>query len=200
VALVREADLVAQHARHESGYRVADHHRGDLAAREHEIARRELLVRALLQKPLVHALVVAADEDDVLIVALQLLRLLLGEHGAARREEDRVHGGRDLVADGRPAVVERVALQNRAPSAAVGVVVDLVLPVRRVVADLVGLDREQALFPRAAENAGRQHGLDGLWEKGQNVKPHRTPSPRSDARRCARRPGPPVRRTRELPE
>ena len=49
-----------------------------------------------------------------------------------------------LVAGVAPAMVKGVGLQNGAPSAAVGVVVYLILLVFGVVADLVGFDADVA--------------------------------------------------------
>ena len=83
-----------------------------------------------------------------------------------------MHRGPDLVADRAPAAPQRVALHNGAASAAIGVIVDLILPVCGIVPDLVGMNFDQALFLRPAEDAGVQHGQHGLREQGHDIKAH----------------------------
>ena len=90
-----------------------------------------------------------------------------------------MHRRADLIADRAPAAPQRVALHDRAAPAAVGIIVDLILPVAGLVADLVGVDLDQSFFLRPAENAGVQHGQNGLWEERHNVKAHGVTSPRS---------------------
>ena len=84
VALVRIALLVGEDARHHAADAVRDGHRGYLPAREDEVAEGYLLIDALLDKALVYALVVAADEHKVVVVAPEALGLGLVEGPALR--------------------------------------------------------------------------------------------------------------------
>ena len=172
MALVGEADLVSQHARDQARDGVDDRHGRDLAAREHEIAHGDLFVDAFVEKALVHALIMAADEDEIVIVCLQLPRLGLVERRAAGGEEDGVHRRADLIADRAPAAPQRVTLHDRAAAAAVGVIVHLVLLVGGIVPDLVGVDLDEPLFLRPAEDAGVQHRRHGLRKQRHDIKTH----------------------------
>ena len=182
VALVREADLITEHARHEARHRVHDAHRRQLAAGQHEVANRNFLIHALVEEPLVDALIVPADQNQRIIVPPELLRLLLLKHRAARREIDRVRGCAQLITDRRPAAVERVALHHRAAPAAIGIVVHLILFVRGIVPDLMRVDLNESFFLRAAQNTGLHHRVHGLRKERHDVKPHRSASPPAAAR------------------
>ena len=83
MALVGEADLVPQHAGHQPAYGVGDHHCRKLAAGQNKVAQGDFLVHALVNKALVDALIVPADENDVLKLARKLLCLFLVEGFAA---------------------------------------------------------------------------------------------------------------------
>ena len=61
VGLLGEAFLLGQHARDHAADGVRHGHGGNFAARDDEVAHRELFVHALVDKALVDALVVAAD-------------------------------------------------------------------------------------------------------------------------------------------
>ena len=163
VALVGEADLISQHARDQARDGVDDRHGRDLAAREHEIAHGDLFVDTFVEKALVHALIVAADEDEIVIVRLRR---------AAGGEEDGMHRRADLIADRAPAAPQRVTLHDRAAAAAVGVIVHLVLLVGGIVPDLVGVDLDEPLFLRPAEDAGVQHRRHGLRKQRHDIKTH----------------------------
>ena len=114
----------------------------------------------------------AADEDEIVIACLKLPRLGLIKGRAAGGEENRMHRRADLVAHRAPAAPQGVALHDGAPSAAVGVIVNLILAVDGIVPDLVGVNFNQALFLRPAEDAGIQHGRNGLREQGHDIKAH----------------------------
>ena len=88
VRFLREALLVRQYARHHAAHGVRERHRGDLTAGDDEIAHADLLVHALVDEALVDALVVSADEDEVVIGLLQLARDALREGAPAGREID----------------------------------------------------------------------------------------------------------------
>ena len=71
VAFAGEALLIGKNARHEAAYGIGNCHRGKLAAGEHEIAQRYLLIDALLDKALVYALIMAAHEHEMVIVVFK---------------------------------------------------------------------------------------------------------------------------------
>ena len=81
-----------------------------------------------------------------------------------------MHRRTDLIADCTPAAPQGVALHDGTPAAAVWVIVNLILTVCGIVPDLVGVDLNQALFLRPAENAGVQHGENGLREQRHDIK------------------------------
>src|SRR5687767_7398746 len=62
--LFQRRGLVAEGARQLAHHRVDQRHRGELAAREHEVADGHFLVDPALEQPLVHALVPAAQQGD----------------------------------------------------------------------------------------------------------------------------------------
>ena len=84
---------------------------------------------------------------------------------AAGRQKDRVNRRAGLVADVAPRPVEWVGLHHRAASAAVGVVVHLILLVGGVVADLVRFDADVAALLCAAENGFVHHVPDSVGKE-----------------------------------
>ena len=87
------------------------------------------------------------------------------------------------------AAFERLRHHDLAPAAAVGIVIDLLLAVFGIVADLVAADVEQAARLRPAEDALAEHGAHRVGKEGENVDTHALTSLRSGARPCARCPG-----------
>jgi hypothetical protein len=84
---------VAEHARHEPRDRVDHARRAELAAGQHEVAERDLLVDARVEHALIDALVAAAHQHDV-IERRQAAHGRLGQRRAAGAEEDAVRRGR----------------------------------------------------------------------------------------------------------
>ena len=145
---------------------------------------------ALVQEPLVHALIVAADQDQMVVVCLQLLGHLLVKHPAAGRHVDGVDPMACLLADMLPAAVQRVRLHDSTPAPAVGVVVHLHLLVGGVVPDLVGDDFDIAPVLGPAHNGLAHHGINSVGEQGHDVNPHRWPILSSCGPAFLRRQGP----------
>ena len=56
---------------------------GDLSARQHVVSDGDLLIHDLLHDAAVYALVVAAEENEVVVVPCQLLGDLLVQHPSA---------------------------------------------------------------------------------------------------------------------
>ena len=83
MALILEALRVCQHPRHHAAHGIRHSHGRDFPAGEHKIPQGYLLVHTLVNKALVDALIVPADENDVLKLARKLLCLFLVEGFAA---------------------------------------------------------------------------------------------------------------------
>ena len=83
VALLLVAGGLRQNAGHHAAYRVRHRHGRDLPAGEDKVPQADLLVHALVDKPLVNALIVAADQGQVVVIPQELPGLLLVEGGAA---------------------------------------------------------------------------------------------------------------------
>ena len=127
VALVLKTLRVGQHPRHQAAHRVRHRHSGDLPPGEDEVANRDFLIHALVDKPLVHALIVAAYEDQAPLLPGQPPGVRLGEGFATGREKNGAGPGVRQGADVLPTPVQRVGLEHRPPASAVGVVVHLLL-------------------------------------------------------------------------
>ena len=160
MALADVALLVRKHARNEAAHPVGHGHGSDLPAGQHEVAQRDLLVDARLDEALVHALVVAADQHQMVVIPLQASGGVLGKALSLRGEVDHpavsaLCRGHDVV----QAAFERLRHHHAAPAAAVGIVVDLALLVLGEVPDLDAVDLDRALFGRAADDALMQHGV-----------------------------------------
>ena len=87
------------------------------------------------------------------------------------------------------AAFERLRHHDLTPAAAIRIVVDLLLAVFGIVADLVAADIEQAARLRPAEDALAEHGAHRVGKERENVDAHALTSLRSGARPCARRRG-----------
>ncbi len=127
-------------------------------------------VHARLDEALVHALIMAADQHQMVIIRPQLPRLRLTERLPLRGE---VNDARFPVSGVRERGVQtafqRLCIHHLTPAAAVGIIVHLPLAVVGVVPDLVAADVQNALRRRAAENALAQHASDRIRKQCQNV-------------------------------
>ena len=178
-ALVLAGLLAAQHAGDQPRHRVHRHQRAQLAAGEHVVADGQLLVDAQIQRPLVHALVVAAEEEQGIALRV-LLDNFLVQRPAPGRHVDAAHAYFLMGLDG---VYHRLGQHHHARTAAEGVVVGVLVLVLGVVADVDQLHVQMARTDRPAQNAALQHRTEHLREQGQNLNLHRrTPPPRPCAR------------------
>ncbi len=180
VALVLVAGGLGQYAGHHPAHRVRHRHGWNFPAGEDEVPHGDLLVHALLQKTLVHALVVSADQNEVVVVRQQLPGLGLAEGGPAGGEIDgaglpRAEVGPDI----RPAAVQRVRLHDGPPASAVGVVVHLFLLVDGEVPDLVGPDADEPPLLGPAQDGLVHHIPHRIGEQGHDVNSHGFPGPPS---------------------
>ena len=77
MALAGVALLIGKHPRHKAAHRIGHGHRRDLAAGEDKVAKGYLLIDALLDEALIHALIMPADEYKMIVIALEALCRLL---------------------------------------------------------------------------------------------------------------------------
>ena len=163
MALVDVALLVRQHPGHQTADGVRHRHGGDLAPGQHEVAQGDFLVHTLLNKALVHALVVAADQHQVVVVLLQPPCGRLGVGLALGGEVDDPAAALARVGYHRvQAGFQGLGHHHAAEAPAVGVVVHLLLFVFGVVPDLHAVDLHQALPGRPADDALVKHRVDGV--------------------------------------
>ena len=169
MALVLEALGVGQHPRHQAAHRVRPRHGGDLPPGEHEIPQGDLLVHALVDEPLVDALVVAAHQDQAVVLPGQPLGVRLGEGFAAGGQVDGMGPPRPLPAEVVPAAEQGVGLEHRPPPPAVGVVVHLLLFVHRVIPELVGGNTQEVPLLSPAQDGLGQHVPHRVGEQGDDI-------------------------------
>ena len=134
-ALVGEAAFVAQHPGAEPGHRVQHGHGGDLPPGEDKIPQGEFLVHDLVQHPLVHPLVVAAEEEQPGALR-KLHRLLLGEQLALGGGEHHIGLLPPRLADRLVAAVDGLGLHQHPLAPAVGAIIHPVVLVAGVVPDV----------------------------------------------------------------
>ena len=178
VALPGVAGLVREDPGHQATHGIRHGHGRDLPAGENKISQGDLLVHTLLDEALVHALIVAADQHQVVVIPLEALGgllvvgLALGthvDHPAAQA----LRGGGDHRVQ---AAFQRLGHHDAAEAPAVGVIVHLVLLVFGIVPDLDAVYLHRALLHGPADDALVQHGADRVGKQGQNIDPHYMPS------------------------
>ena len=179
MALAGVALLIGKHSRHKAAHRIGHGHRRDLAAGEDKVAKRYLLIDALLDEALIHALIMPADEYKMIVIALEALCRLL-RVGLALR-------GHVYHAAAHPlrlclyrvkAALERLRHHHAAEAAAVGVVVHLILLVLGIVAYLHAVYFNYAFLRRAAYDALMKHRIDRRGEKRHYIYAHCLTFPR----------------------
>ena len=177
VALVDEAAVVRQHPLTEAAHRVHHHQRPQLPAGEYKVADADLLVHDLVQHPLVHPFVVAAEQQQVLPVPGQLRRPLLGEHPALRGEEDDPGAVSQFLTHRLKAAVDGLRLHQHPLAAAVGRIIHPAVLVQRIVPDLPAVDVQLSGPPGPADDALPQHRFTHLREQRCDLNPHRQTVP-----------------------
>ena len=81
-----------------------------------------------------------------------------------------------LLADRFPAAIQRIRRHHRTTTAAIGVVVHLILLVGGVIPDLMGLDADEASLLSPAQNALAQNITKRVGKQGHDVNSHRCAS------------------------
>ena len=187
MALLGEADLLGENPRAQPAHRICDDQRSQLAAGEHIVAQRNLLVHYLVQHPLVYPFIMPTEDKNMLILP-QLQRLLLAEGLPFGRHIDDVRAGFGHGAHRLEAIIDRHGLHQHPLAPAVGGVIHPAVLVLGVVADVVAVDFQLAGLSGPADDALPQHRLAHLGEEGGNINPHRQTAPPAGGSSSRRRP------------
>ena len=78
--------LIGEDTRHETADGICDRHGSNLATGKDKITKGELFIHAGFNKALVHAFIMAADKDEMVIITIEAFSRLLCERRALRRE------------------------------------------------------------------------------------------------------------------
>ena len=176
MALPDIAHGVRQHSRHQPADRVRNRHGRQLPAGEDKVPEGNLLVHAGVQEALIHALVMAADQHQVVVIPLQAAGRFLVEGGALGREIDHPPAAFPSLIGLRgyriQAALQGLGHHDAAEAAAVGVVVHLVLPVLGVIANLNAGDVQNSFAAGPSQDALVEHLAHVARKEGQNINFH----------------------------
>src|SRR5262245_45882370 len=162
--------LVAEHARDQAHDGLGDAQRRELAAREHEVAERDLVPRERVAQALVEALVAAAQEEQALLTGEDPGRGL-AEGRAVRGQQDLLVGAVLALAP-LDAVRDRFGLQHHARAAAVGPVVYRAVAVAGEIPEIDRPDPDAPLPLGLTQDARSQVRLERLGEEGEEGDLH----------------------------
>ncbi len=173
VALPHVALGVGQHARHHAAHAVGYGHGGYLPAGQDKVAKAQLLIAAQLDEPLVHALIMAADEDEMVVFPRQPPGLRLVKRRPLRGHiDDPPTAGAGLRGHMIEARLQRLSHHDAAPAAAIGIVVHLLLFICGKVPYLDAVNLYDALGRRPAQDGRRHHGVHRVREQCENIDTH----------------------------
>ena len=164
--------FAAHYARDEARYGVYYRHRGHLAARQHEIAEGYFHIHILFREALVHALIVAADDDEALFAREVFHKLLMEAHPLRARVDD---VGLCAAGDRFDRLCERLRHEHHA-AAAVAVVVYLPVRAFRKVADVHDFRFELPRRYPAPEHARSEVVAHQLWKGRDDGYLHLSPT------------------------
>ena len=142
--------LVADHARDEAHGGVGDDGRGQFAARQHIVADGDLERDEVFADAVIDALVVSAEDDEVLEQREAVSHWLVEALAVGRGVDHLVVCALGL--QGRDGTVDRLDLHHHAGLAAEGIIVRASPFVRRVVAQVVQVDLRQPAVLRAPQD------------------------------------------------
>src|ERR1700694_1434426 len=146
---------------------IDDHHRGELAAGEHVVPNRDLLVDQVRGDPLIDALVPSADQIEV-FVAGQLADQPLVEQFTLWRQQDH----RPFAHSRAHRFEDRLRLQHHPRAAAIRHVVDLAVAVVRVIAQVMEAPRDEPVGEPSSGDSGAEGAWEHLGEEGQDLDDH----------------------------
>ena len=165
-ALVLGALVAAKHPRHQPRHRIHQRHGGRFAAGQHKIPKGDFLVHRQVQRPLIHALVMAAQQDQP-VRRGQLSHLLLRQRLAPGAHVD----ARPRIAAG-PGRLHRVhdglGGHHHARVAAEGVIVGVSVLLRAEGPDIHRFHEKQPRLPRAPKDARGQVAVKHFRKDRQN--------------------------------
>ena len=143
---------MTQGAFEHTGDSVHQNHRGKLPAGENKVAQRYFFVHNFVYHPLVNALVMSAEYEQVGLFG-KLLKFFLIHGFALWRHEHNV--GLSIPRDSFVALPYRLCHHKHSLTFAVGGVVNAVMLVKGVIADLVAVKLKDACVARPADYARR---------------------------------------------
>src|SRR4030042_2866864 len=167
----------AQDARQVPYHCIHDHHRRQLPTSQYVVANADLVRYQVFYHPLVHSLIMSADEDE-LFLSRQLTGDPLGEESALRGEKD--DGERsdfgirllDLALDRLHRGENRLWLHYHTGAAPIGVIIHYVVLIGGIVAYIMEKDAYQSPLPGTFDNAFIKGPPKHAREKGQNIDSH----------------------------
>ena len=163
--------MVREHTGRHAADGIHHNHGGKFTAGQHIVADRVGFRGEQLKRALVDTLVVPAEYQQLLFLS-EHLRVRLCELFALRRHIDNTRRPAPLFRNRAIATEYRICLHEHARTAAVGRVVDMPVPLRRIISDISHIKADIALLLRSAEYADREPLLNHLRKERQNRKTH----------------------------
>ena len=159
---------VPQDPRNKPGYTVDQHHGRQFPSGEDVVSDGDLLHVPVIQHPLVHAFIVAAEDHQVFSLR-QFQDLLMGQNlSPGRHVQDLPALCADILQAGGNGFREH----HHPGAAAKGCFVCLIMFIRGVVPDVVDPHVQQTGLVGPAQNAVRHHRPEHFREYRQYVDPH----------------------------
>lgn len=152
-AIVGDGAFVSDHSGKKPRDDIGEYHRGKFATGQDVIADGDFFVDTKLDKALVDAFVVSADDDEI-VKARQLLGLLLREKPSLRRHQHGTHlGALGLRARGLPGAVKHIDFEEHPLTTAKRRVIGGTMFVGGEIADLSQIERDAATGLRFSKKA-----------------------------------------------
>ena len=171
MALFRKTFVAGEHARNHARNRVRNNQRRQFAAREHIIADRNLLRLQFFYNTLVHTLIMAAQQRNI-IQLCKFFHTLLGKRFALGRKIDQMRPCPCFFAQIHIAVVNGLRLHDHPHAAAVRRIIHPAVLILRVIPDIRAFDLHFARFARSADNACPKIGAAHIRKQRHNINSH----------------------------
>ena len=168
--VAERALFVTDHAWNDAHNCVGHAGRGQLSAREHEVADRNLLGDEMFANAVVDPFVVTAENDEVAFHRKGIGHRLVELFSVGRGENHFV-----VVTFGfecRDTVINGLALHHHTCESAIRVVVYPTMLVVGVVAQVVHMNFYQAFFLGASQDGGVQEAVEHFGNDGDDVDAH----------------------------
>ena len=164
---------IRQNARYQAADRIGHSHGGKFSACEDKIAERDFLVHTGFQKAFIHAFVMSADQHQMVVIPLKAPRSLLVKRFSLRREVN--HSSSAFPGSLHRCIqagFQGLCHHDTAKTAAIRVVIHLILTVVSIITDLHAVDFKNFFFACTPQNALVQHCVHMLREQRQYVNSH----------------------------